>query len=72
MEIVAWYASIGNPDVTMYEKYFFGRHPTTYSTTLVPSSKDIDRIAPTPRFFSDKNFEDLCPSSHDNDVILLT
>ena len=51
MEIVAWYEFNGKPDVAMYEKCFFGCQPTMRSSTLEPSSNEINLIAPTPRFF---------------------
>ena len=58
MEIVAWYPLKGSPEVAIYEKYFFGLHPTIVSSTLVPSINEIFRLAPIPRFLFDVNFDD--------------
>ena len=71
IEIVAWYASNGKPDIAMYEKYFFGDHPTICSSTLVPSSNEINLTAPTPRFLSVRNFVDFSPLTQSNVVILV-
>ena len=36
-----------------------------------PSLNDINLIAPIPRFSLERNFDDFCPSSQSNEVILL-
>ena len=69
IDIVAWYASNGNPETAIYEKYSFGFQPTTCSSTFEPSSNEIKRLAPTPVFFSPKNFVDFWPSNQSNFAI---